>query len=245
VVRQLDPAVVYLVPDFHNPTGALRDDAARHRLAAELRRRAVVPIVDESMVALALDDQPMPAPFAVHHPDTITVGSTSKPFWGGLRIGWLRLPPGRLDDAARARLSLDLGAPVLEQLVAADLLRDGDALLAHRRTQLREARDTALAALAEHLPDWRVARPGGGLNLWCELPQPLSSALVPHAADRDVLVVGGPAFAPEGGLDRFLRLPFTQPAALLADAVARLGEAWHATLQHPDARPVRRSSLVA
>jgi DNA-binding transcriptional MocR family regulator len=73
-----------------------------------------------------------------------------------------------------------------------------------------------------------VRTPSGGLSLWCELPDDRahSSDLVPYAAGRDVIIVPGPAFAPEGGLDRFLRIPFTAPPAVLEDAIARIAVAW-------------------
>jgi DNA-binding transcriptional MocR family regulator len=232
-LRQVSPRVAYLIPDFHNPTGALMDDAAREEVAGVLARTRTTAVVDESMVALALDGQDMPAPFAAYSPDAVSVGSLSKPYWGGLRIGWLRVPEPRVDAFFRARLSLDLGVPVLEQLVGADLLTSGAELLEHRRDHLRSSRDAALAAVAEHLPQWRVSRPGGGLNLWCELPEALSSALVPKAARHDVLLASGPAFAPEGGLDRFVRLPYTLPAHVITDAIARLGTAWQETLADP------------
>jgi len=63
---------------------------------------------------------------------------------------------------------------------------------------------------------------------WCELPDDRahSSDLVPYAAGRDVLIVPGPEFAPEGGLDRFLRIPFTSPPDVLTDAIARIAVAW-------------------
>jgi DNA-binding transcriptional MocR family regulator len=232
-LRQVAPKVAYLIPDFHNPTGALMDDTARARIGAVLERTRTTAIVDESMVALALDGQQMPAPFASYSDGAVSVGSLSKPYWGGLRIGWLRIPEPRVDAFFRARLSLDLGAPLLEQLVATDLVTSEGGLLDHRREQLRSSREAALAAVAEHLPDWRVSRPGGGLNLWCELPQALSSALVPKAARHDVLLASGPSFAPEGGLDRFVRLPYTQPAHVLTEAISRLGLAWRETLADP------------
>ena len=210
-----------------------------------LSRTRTTAIIDESMVSLALDGQPMPKPFAVHLQDTVSVGSLSKPFWGGLRIGWIRVPAERMDAFFKARLSLDLGAPLLEQLVATDLLRDGGELLEHRREQLRASRDAALAAVAEHLPDWQVGRPTGGLNLWCELPAARSSALVARAGRHDVLLAAGPSFAPEGGLDRFLRIPYTQPAHVLTDAIGRLAEAWRETLADPGAGSRTTTSLVA
>ncbi|WP_299053372.1 PLP-dependent aminotransferase family protein [uncultured Nocardioides sp.] len=232
-LRQVLPRVAYLIPDFHNPTGVLRDDAARERVAATLRRTGTTAVVDESMVALPLEGQDMPLPFAAHAGDAVSVGSVSKPYWGGLRVGWLRVPEGRLAAVLAERLALDLGTPVLEQLVAADLLAAGEEVLTARRAQLRASRDATLEALATHLPSWSVTRPGGGLCLWCRLPGPLSTALTVRAREHGVLLAPGPAFAPEGGLDRFVRLPFTQPPAVMTDAVVRLAAAWAETLASP------------
>jgi DNA-binding transcriptional MocR family regulator len=231
IARQVGPTLALLIPDFQNPTGHLMADESRERVAHALARAGTRPLVDESMVDLPLDGQEMPAPFATYSPDAVTVGSLSKPFWGGLRIGWVRAPQDLVDAMFRARLSLDLGTPLLEQLVAVDLIRTGAGLLEHRRDQLRQSRDAAVAALGEHLPEWKVRPPSGGLSLWCELPDDRahSSDLVPYAAGRDVLIVPGPAFAPEGGLDRFLRLPFTSPPQVLEDAIAAIAVAWRDT----------------
>lgn len=235
-LHQTRPAAAYLIPDFHNPTGALRDDDERAAVARELERTSTTAIIDESIVQLGLDVDAMPAPFARHLPSAISVGSMSKPYWGGLRIGWLRVPLGLVDDIVRTRIALDLGVAPLEQLVGADLLANGADLLTHRRRQLRESRAAAVAAIAEHLPDWEVPTPPGGLALWCRLPEPLSSALVPHAAERDVLLAPGPSFAPEGGLNCYVRIPYGQPAPVLTEALARVGDAWRATKATPDAR---------
>ena len=102
-----------------------------------------------------------------------------------------------------------------------------------------------MRAVARHLPDWRFARPGGGLNLWCELPRALSSALVPHAMQRGVRLAAGPAFAPEGGLDRFVRLPYTQPHHVLTEAIERIADAWRATMGDPDVQQSGAPTLVA
>ncbi|MCW2786435.1 MAG: transcriptional regulator, GntR family with aminotransferase domain protein [Marmoricola sp.] len=244
-ITQVRPEVGYLIPDFHNPTGHLLADEGRERVAAAFRGSGTTPIIDESIVDLALDGQTMPAPFATYFPDAITVGSLSKPFWGGLRIGWVRSPAHQVEAMFRSRLSLDLGTPLLEQLVAADLLGNDAGLLEHRRDQLRTSRDAALTALAGRLPQWAVRRPSGGLNLWCELPVARSSDLVPRAAARDVLLAPGPSFAPEGGLDRFLRIPYTQPAHVLVDAINRIAQAWDETLTDPIGLRESGPTLVA
>jgi DNA-binding transcriptional MocR family regulator len=86
--------------------------------------------------------------------------------------------------------------------------------------------------------------PQGGLALWCELPAARSSALAAAAERHGLLLPAGPSFAPEGGLERFVRLPYTQSPETLTEAVRRLARAWEETGRRPG--KVRRPSpLVA
>ncbi|HYG92978.1 MAG TPA: PLP-dependent aminotransferase family protein [Nocardioides sp.] len=220
------PRLAYLMPDFHNPTGLVMPLSQRRAFAELLRQHDCLPVVDEAHHTLRLDDdEPLP-PFARFHREAISVGSASKSIWGGLRLGWIRAPHDLVDRLTRTRVGLDLGAPVLEQLVLTRLLDDIDGLLAHNRARLREQRDALAAALAAELPDWRFRLPAGGMALWCELPLARSTALVQEAERHGVLLAAGPAFAPEGGLDRYLRIPFSSPAPELEEAVRRIAAAW-------------------
>ncbi len=225
-VRQVQPRLAYLIPDFQNPTGHVMTEAERRTYARHLERGRVVAVVDEAHQALALEGQEMPAPFAAYAPDAITIGSASKTFWGGLRLGWIRAPRGRMDELTRARIGLDLGAPVMEQLVLARLLADADTIVAEHRRRLREQRDRLAAALSEHLPDWRYRLPAGGLAMWCQLPVALGTAVADEADRLGVIVAPGPAFSVEGGLDRFVRVPWTRSGDELEEAVRRLAQAW-------------------
>lgn len=236
--------LAYLVPDFHNPTGALMPDATRAAVATQLRSTRTIPVVDETIVELALDGNAMPRPFATYASDTITVGSSSKSFWGGLRVGWIRAPRSRVGELVAARLTLDLGAPLLEQLALLHLLEHRTEVLAARRDQLRTARDVLAAAVTTQLPEWSFTLPTGGQSLWCELPVPRSSALVAAAEERGVLLAAGPAFAAEGGLERYLRLPFTADPDTLELAVERIADAWQVARTGRKAR-TRRTPLVA
>ncbi|MGN6722727.1 MAG: PLP-dependent aminotransferase family protein, partial [Marmoricola sp.] len=92
-LRQVRPDAAYLIPDFHNPSGALRDEADRERVAATARKTGTVLIVDESLHLLDLRGPSARLPAPLHNSTTISVGGLSKPYWGGLRIGWLRVPP--------------------------------------------------------------------------------------------------------------------------------------------------------
>jgi DNA-binding transcriptional MocR family regulator len=81
-------------------------------------------------------------------------------------------------------------------------------------------------AVAELLPQWSYRLPTGGLALWCRLPSGSAATLAVAAEALGVIVSPGPVFAVEGGLDRFVRIPWTRPPDELREAVARLSRAW-------------------
>jgi DNA-binding transcriptional MocR family regulator len=146
-----------------------------------------------------------------------------------------------VDALTQSRITLDLGAPVLEQLVLLHLLQgDMGRLLDEHRSRLREQRDALVTALATRLPDWEFRVPAGGMVLWCRLPGGSSVALAEEAARHDVHLAPGPAFAPAGGLDRWVRLPFTRPVAELEEAARRLATAWDRVAGAPG--PQRRTA---
>ena len=242
-LRQTAPRLAYLIPDFQNPTGHLMTAGQREEYAAHLRRTRTVAVVDEAHQALALDGQEMPPPFAALSPDAITIGSASKSFWGGLRLGWIRCPAGRMDQLTHARVGMDLGAPVMEQLVLARLLADPEPVLADHRARLREQRDRLAAAIREQLPEWTFRLPAGGLALWCQLPGPLGTAVTAEAERLGVIIAPGPVFAVEGGLDHFVRIPWTRPGDELEEAVGRITAAW-AVVGQRRGGPTRASARV-
>jgi len=244
-MRQLRPAVSVLIPDFHNPIGCLMPDEDRARVARSWSGSGTVGVIDETLVDFPADpDLPPPRPMAAHDSRIITVGSASKTFWGGLRIGWIRADPDQVARLSESRLAMDLGAPVLEQLVLLHLMKSRERIVEHQLKQVHRSRSTLLDSLRAALPDWVVHQPAGGLSLWCELPELLSGALVAAAEKRDLLLGAGPRFAIDGGLERYLRLTCTQDPDTMQDAVARLVMAWEDAQVNRTARS-RRSHLVA
>lgn len=224
--RQAGARSALLLPDYQNPTGLLMTDDERQRLGRALTRAGILAVVDETLAETALDDEPAPAPFAAHHEATLTIGGASKSHWSGLRIGWVRAPARLLGPLTAARTTLDLGSPVLEQLALLELMDEDATIAAERRVVATERRDALVTALTEHLPEWTFRVPDGGLCLWVTLPEPVSTPFVLAAERRGVLLAPGSRFAPEPGLERHLRVPFTAPAPTLLDAVDRMREAW-------------------
>ncbi len=228
-VRQLSPNLAYLIPDNHNPTGMTLPPAGRRRLAQIIVESRTRTIIDETITDMWLDEMvppPFAASMATRRDLVLTVGSMSKSYWGGLRIGWIRAERSALTTIAAVRPAVDMGTPIVEQLAAARLLGLGDEILSERRETLRVRRALLLALLEEHLPDWRPDLSKGGMSLWVRLPVPMSSALSAAASRMGLEIPPGPRFGVDGTLERFIRVPYTLPDERLTEAVELLARAW-------------------
>ncbi|WP_051116319.1 PLP-dependent aminotransferase family protein [Amycolatopsis nigrescens] len=227
-LRQAAPRLAYLIVDFQNPTGLRLDTEGRRRLGAILARARTPVVVDETMAELDSEGDPVdgPPPLAAFAGNwAITVGSSAKTYWGGLRIGWIRASEELLGRLMSARTGLDLGSPIFEQLVLAELLAEPETLLRQRRQEVRLLRDAMTGALNWYCPQWSFRVPAGGLSLWCRLPEPMSTRLAVAAGNHGVQLVPASRFGVHGGLERWLRLPFTLPADRLFEGVRRLATA--------------------
>ncbi|WP_336208894.1 MocR-like transcription factor YczR [Nonomuraea sp. LPB2021202275-12-8] len=226
-MRQSAARLAYLMPDFQNPTGAFMDDATRAAVTAAARRADTVLLVDETWSELELEEVPGTVPMAAHDTDSrvISIGSASKLWWGGLRIGWIRTTAALARRMALHRAAMDIASPVLEQLVVARLFDRLEETRAERRRTLRASRDALVAALRERLPAWEFAVPRGGGTLWVRLDTGSAVSLAEAAACHGVRLAPGPWFGLEGTLEGYLRLPYTQSPQVLREAVARIATA--------------------
>ncbi|WP_449291467.1 MocR-like transcription factor YczR [Nonomuraea marmarensis] len=242
-MRQSGARLAYLMPDFQNPTGALMDDGTRAAIVGAARRTGTMVLVDETWSELALDEVPRTSPMGAFDTDSrvIGIGSASKLWWGGLRIGWIRTTAALARRLAMFRSSVDIASPVLEQLVVARLFDRLEETRAERRRTLRASRDALVSGLREHLPEWTFTVPRGGGTLWVRLDvgaTPFAEAALTHG----VRLAPGPWFGLAGTLEGYLRLPYTQPPQVLADAVARI----RAARDHgPIGTPHPSDSLIA
>ncbi|WP_190820473.1 MocR-like transcription factor YczR [Saccharopolyspora pogona] len=221
-LRQTSPRLAYLIPDFHNPTGVRLDAGGRAQLARALARTCTTAVIDETLAEIDLTGAEAPLPMAAFTDRAILVGSASKSFWGGLRLGWIRASEDFVQRMVIGRAAVDLGSPILEQLALAELLQDADQVLERRRVESIERRDCLIAALREHLPHWRYRVPDGGLALWCDIGAPVSSRLSVAAEQHGVRVAPGARFSVYGSLERWMRVPYTLPGDQLEEAIRRL-----------------------
>ena len=239
-MRTTRPRLAYLMPDFQNPTGAVMADDVREAVADLAARAGCLVVVDETTAELDLRGRRSVAaqPFGAARggAGVVHLGSSSKTFWGGLRVGWVRADRGLVQRLTVARALDDLASPLVEQLATAHLLDRVDEILPERRTLAADRCAALRAALARELPGWDVPQPAGGLVVWCRLPAPRSSALAAASRDLGVTVTPGPRFGPDGGFEARLRIPFARPTTDLDAAVTLLRRAWDATAGTPARR---------
>jgi DNA-binding transcriptional MocR family regulator len=230
------PRLIYLIPSFHNPTGALMP-AANRRAVAQLAADTGTPVLEDLALAdLDLDAEP-PPPIAAAAPGApvLTVGSVSKLVWAGLRIGWVRAEAPVVARLARFKVLSDLGSSVPAQVLAARLLRRAGAIREARRQEARALRAALERELAAVFPDWTWGRPAGGLCLWVRLPRGNAEELARLALRHGVAIVPGPTCSPRDAWETYLRLPFVHGSEQMREGIARLARAWAA--YPPAARP--------
>jgi DNA-binding transcriptional MocR family regulator len=241
-VRTHRPALVYLTPVHHNPTGRVMPRPHRLRIAEIAAAHPDTLFIDDRTLAeLALGPQPGPeadhepatgppplAAPAPRQPNMITIGSLSKVYWGGLRTGWVRAGPGVISRLAAAKAAADLGSPPYQQAIVAALVAgQHEDIVRWRCARLRTQRDALQDALRTHLPDWTWTPPRGGLTLWVRLGGQVDGGAFAQAALRQgVAVVPGRLLSATGSHREFVRIAFTQAPARLSEAVPLLARAW-------------------
>ena len=221
--------LVYTVPDFQNPSGR-RWSVNRRRALVEIATRHGVTVIEDSPYAeLCFDGEPYPAVATYDaHGLVVRLGTFSKLLSPGMRLGWVVGDSDLLRKYVLAKQGADLHTSSLSQLLAARFITDHD-FEGHieRIRKVYGSRCRAMiAAMKEHFPDdIRFTRPAGGLFLWVELPEGISSREVLELSlEENVAFVPGGAFYANGGHENTMRLNFSaMPEDRITEGIRRLG----------------------
>lgn len=215
--------LLYCQPAAHNPTGLSWSDALRREVAETAGRHGVFVLEDSCSIDLVLDDKGVRSRIAADLPSesVATVGTASKLFWGGLRVGWIRASAALVAQLTEVKKAIDLSGAIVDQLVVAALLDDADSARLERRDRLTRSLAELTGLLGDLAPAWTWDDPAGGAGLWVNTGTD-ALALSARARRRGVSVVAGPAFSAVDGFPRHLRLPLGRPLVQLEAALPLL-----------------------
>ena len=216
----------YVIPDFQNPSGETMTLAERQALVALAREHDFLIVEDSPYRELRYSGDPVPTLYSLAPERTLHLGSFSKIFAPGFRLGWILGPVELLDQIYVCKQSLDLCPPILDQYMAAEFMGSGalDANLQKSIALYRAKRDKMLALLDKYMPQgvsW--THPEGGLFLFLTLPEEIDTvALYDRALAAGVAYVAGSFFYPDGSHRNTMRLNFSFLDASRMEAGIRL-----------------------
>jgi DNA-binding transcriptional MocR family regulator len=209
------PTFLYTVPSYHNPAGITQTEQRRRDILEIARGADVLVVEDDPYGLLGFDGDPPRAMRADVEDGVIYLGSFSKTFAPGLRVGWALAPHAVREKLVLAAEASVLCPPSLNQFVVSRYLAQYDWMGQVKvfRELYRDRRDAMLEALADQFPagsHW--TRPDGGFYVWLTLPEGLDSqAMLPRAVTDRVAYVPGTAFYADGFGTREMRLSYCYP----------------------------------
>ena len=204
---------LYMIPDFQNPSGESLTLEERCMLIALAQKHDFLIVEDSPYRELRYEGDHVPTMYSLDPDRVIHLGSFSKIFAPGFRLGWALAHPDILDKIYVCKQSLDLCPPIFDQYVAAEFLRSGrlDANLSKTMALYRSKRDLLLNLLEKHMPEGvRWTRPEGGLFLFLTMPDGFDAVkFYDKALDAGVAYVAGEFFHPDRSGKNTMRLNFS------------------------------------
>ncbi|RJU02477.1 PLP-dependent aminotransferase family protein [Arthrobacter frigidicola] len=239
--------LLYTIPSFNNPSGVTMEASRRQRVVDICRDNNILVLEDNPYGMLRFDGHPL-APMRAGNPnDVIYLGSFSKIFAPGVRLGWALVPRHLHRRFYLACEAVVLCPSPLTQMLVSSYLTDYDwrGHLETMRVLYRERCEAMLAALAEHLPEgvhWTT--PEGGFFVWVTLPEGIDTyPLLYEAIDAGVVFIPGAAFTPSDEASNKLRLAFSAVSPEdIAEGVRRLAPILQRALTSVPPRNAAQSS---
>ncbi|MFS8049755.1 PLP-dependent aminotransferase family protein [Rhizobium sp. BR 314] len=216
------PKLLYLFPEAHNPTGRSLDDASRRKLVDLLERYPTFLIEDGAQNELSTLAGTTPRPLAGQtNPELVaTIGTLSKLFWGGIRIGWIRSTPPVVKRLASFKAVNDLGCSMFDQHLAVGLLENISEARTYRHQEVAGHLKAAEDLITERVQGrWRWSRPAGGTAMWIHMPGVDTVALCQEAQRHRLFLSAGPGYSANENFGDFIRLPFVRPPAIMQFAI--------------------------
>ena len=204
---------LYMIPDFQNPSGESLTLEERRMLVTLAQENDFLIVEDSPYRELRYEGEHVPTMYSLDPDRVIHLGSFSKIFAPGFRLGWAIAHPDILDKIYVCKQSLDLCPPIFDQYVAAEFLSSGrlDANLLKSVELYKGKRDLMLSLLEEHMPvEVRWTRPEGGLFLFLTMPEGFDAvAFYEKALAAGVAYVAGEFFHPDRSGKNTMRLNFS------------------------------------
>jgi len=229
---------LYTVPNFHNPSGATLSPTRRPQVVEACARAGILILEDNPYGLLGFEREPHTALHTLSPGGVIYLGSFSKTFAPGLRVGWALAPPAVADKLVLASESAILCPSAYSQLTVATYLStcDWQTQIKVYQQLYRNRRDAMVSALAEMLPQGSWTSPDGGFYVWVKLPGGVDArALLAQAYVQKVAYVPGTAFFADGRGGSHVRLSYCYPPPeRIREGVRRFAAAVNAELgAHP------------
>jgi 2-aminoadipate transaminase len=206
--------LLYLIPNFHNPAGVTLSWKRRLEIIEIAREHGVLILEDNPYGLLYFDKPPPQAMRSVETDGIVYLGTFSKTFAPGLRVGWAVAPHAIREKLILANESAVLSPSTFTQYVIAEYFAAADwrGQIDTFRGVYRERKEALVSSLAEHLPELTWTNPAGGFYVWLTLPDQLDSkSMLPRAVKELVAYTPGTAFFANGDGRHNIRLSFCYP----------------------------------
>jgi 2-aminoadipate transaminase len=210
LMGQINPAFLYTIPTFQNPTGTTMPIERREHLVRSAVKRGFLLVEDDPYGLVRFEGEPLPALFDLAGKTSIYMSSFSKTIAPGLRVGWLILPERLAEELTEAAAGTYITPSLLGQAVACEFIRRDAFVPNLKRVNelLKLRRDAMFAALEKHFSGVKWTRPEGGYFIWLELPVPTDTREV-LARAKGVIGTAGTEFTAPAN---YMRLAYSSAA---------------------------------
>lgn len=227
---------LYTIPNFHNPAGVTMSAQRRQEVLSICHAHDILILEDNPYGLLGFDSPPLPALRSFDGDGVIYLGSFSKTFAPGFRVGWVLAPHAVREKLVLAQESATLCPSNFSQMAISGYLSSHDwkRQIEEFQKMYRDRRDAMIDALTDLMPascSWNV--PAGGFYVWLTLPPGIDAkAMLPRAVTARVAYVPGTAFYADGFGSSSVRLSFCYPTPeRIREGVRRLAGVLEAELE--------------